>query len=265
MTTLDKMIGFVTIDPNYEPKYFNKEERLEVFLKLLDYYRENNFDELQEEYLQVVANKSYSNMSSIEMYNNFVFNHPMIVMLRMFIEQGLLTSDLKINSHVKKISLGEKIFERKSARELKIDEGVIFADGTLLKIDSKEAHKLGALWMFLNGRNLKKAIRYTDDCVHPEPIYTSMNEYADLGTNDVYITKQQAIALFNIHLAKSRSCVDFEHIIRNSKDLCITIEGTPEVRYENVKTLEKALGKEVFNAKNMLEQLRYEKTIFRDL
>lgn len=265
LTTLDKMIGFVTIEPDYEPQNFKKEERLHVFRAMLDYYRDNGFEELMQEYIRVCSAKSYSNFRSIDEYNNFTFNHPMIVMLTMFIEQGLLTNDLKINSHVRKEYLGKEIYDRKKARELKIDEGIIFADGTLLKIESKEAHKLGSLWMFLNGRNLKKAIRYTDDCLNPEPIFTTLNEYANIGTDGILLTREQAVAIFNIHLAKSRAHVSFEHIVRGSKDLCISIEGNPEIRYENAKTLENALGKDVFNRREILEQLRYEKTIYRDV
>lgn len=265
LTSLDKMIGFVTIDPNYEPQNFKKEDRKEVFLQMLKHYRENGFEELMHQYIKIRSLKSYTNFKSVEEYNSFVFNHPMIVMLTMFVEQNLLTENLEINSAARKVFLGDEIYDRTKARNLKIDEGIIFADGTLLKIKSKEAHKLGALWMFLNGRRLGKAIRYTDDCVHPEPIFTSLNEYAKLSTCDVTITKEQARAMYNIHLAKSGAKVPFVDIVRGSKDLCISIDGNPSVRYDNAKTLESALGKDVFNAKEILEQLRYESTIFRKI
>lgn len=256
LTSLDKMFGFVTIDTKYEPQNFKKEDRQKVFLNVLDYYRDNDFSDLMDEYIKLKGSKSYSNYQSVEMYNNFVFNHPMVVMLEMFIEQGLLTSDLKINSHVKKISLGEEVLNRSEAKKLQIEEGVIFTDGTLLKIESKEAHKIGALWLFLNGRKLEKAIRYTDDCIHPEPIFTSMNEYANIGKGEIRLTKQQSVALYNVHMAKSRSNVSFEHVLEMSTDLCISWDGNPEVRYHNVKTLECVLGEVIFNAKQELENLR---------
>jgi len=257
LTSLDKIFGFVSIDIKHRPKHFKAADRHKVFLKMLDYYRDNGFNELREEYIQCRANKSYTNFQTVEMYNNFVFNHPLIVMLEMFIEQGLLTRDLKINSHVKKINLGEEILDRATARNMKIEEGVIFADGTLLKIESKEAHKIAALWLFLNGKNLEQAIRYTDDCIHPDPIFTSMSEYVkNIDSSDIWLTGCQAVAIYNIHLSKSRPNISFEKILENSKDLCVAWDGTPEVRYENVKLLERVLGKEIFNARKVLEKLR---------
>lgn len=265
LTSLDKIYGCVTIDPSYEPTNFKKDDRATVFKELLEYYKNHEFKELQIEYFKLLSQKSYTNYRSIEMFNSFVFNHPMIVLITMFIEQGLLTMDLDINSHVKKLALGNSVFERTQARELKIEEGVIFADGTLLKIESKEAHKIGALWLFLNGKKLHKAIRYTDDCINPEPIFTSLNEYAELKSSDIVLTKEQAVAIYNIHLSRSRTHIGFEQILKGSKDLSITADGNPEVRYENVKTLERVLGKEVFCARELLEEFRYDKTVYRDV
>ena len=202
---------------------------------------------------------------SVKFNENIYKKMDMIVMIRMFIEQGLLTSELQINSDVKKLYLGKEVLDRQTARELKVDEGIIFADGTLLKIDSKEAHKIGALWLFLNGRKLRKAIRYTDDCIHPEPIFTSLKEYADIEADEIVLTKEQATAIYNIHLSKSRAKVSFYDIVAGSKSLCITSNGNPETRLANAKMLERVLGRDVFDYKEVLEQLRYDATIFRTI
>ena len=257
LTSLDEMNGRVVIDLDYEPKYFQKDERKIVFRELLNYYRENNFKELLDEYIMLLSRRSYSNLSSIGSCDNFAFNHPIVVMIYEFIGQGLITKDLEINPDIKLLKLGEEIYERKVARELKVGEGVVFADGTLMPIESKDAHKIATLWMILNGRNLRKAIRYTDDCIHPEPIFTSMNEYAKIGNGEIKVTAAQAMALYNIHLAKSRAQTSFTQILFNSADLCITAEGNPEIRYENLKMFERTLGLDVIKTRTVLEDLKY--------
>lgn len=261
LTSLDEMNGRAVIDLDYEPSFFKKEERKTVFYALLQFYRENNFNELLDEYISLLSRRSYSNLSSIGSCDNFAFNHPIVVMLYEFIGQGLLTRDLEINSDKKKIKLGEKVFERKEARELKVGEGVVFADGTLLTIESKDAHKIAGLWMLLNGRNLNKAIRYTDDCIHPEPIFTSMSEYVKLAKSKIVLTKEQAIALYNIHLAKSKCFVPFTQILFESKDLCITPHGNPEIRYANLKMFERVLGEDVIKTRTILEDIRCEEAM----
>ena len=262
LTSLDEMNGRVVIDLDYEPTHFKKEDRKTVFRELLSYYKENNFKDLLDEYIMLLSRRSYSSLSSIGSCDNFAFNHPIVVMIYEFIGQGLITKYLEINLDVKLLKLGENIYERKDARELKIGEGVVFADGTLMPIESKDAHKIATLWMILNGRNLKKAIRYTDDCIHPEPIFTSMNEYAKIGNGEIKITSQQAMALYNIHLAKSRAQVPFTQILFNSSDLCVTVDGNPEVRYENLKMLERTLGADVIKAREVLEDIKYGSAMF---
>lgn len=253
LTSMDEMFGRVVIDPNYEPRYFKKEERSKVFKEVLDYYRKNNFETLMNEFIEIKTNRTYTLYDN---YNNFVFNHPLVVMLYMFIEQGLLTRDLEINKDFKLIELGDEILELTKLKDLKISEGVIFADGKLMKIKSNEAHKIAALWLLLTGRNLSKAIRYTNDCINPEPIFTSMDEYAKLGNDAIVISDQQAIAIYNIYKAKSRSSYDFYSVLANSANLCVTCDGEPNIRYANVRTLERNLGKDIFCAKDILSSLK---------
>lgn len=253
LTSMDGMFGRGVIDPNYESSYYKKEERLEYFKKVLNYYRENNFEEMLREYINVKANRKLSTMYGE--YNNYTFNHPLVVMLSMFIEQGMLTRDLRFNPDMKLLDLSVEI-DRKKLRQLNITEGVIFADGKLLKVESSEAHKIAALWILLTGRNLRKAVRYTDDCIHPEPIFSSMDEYAKLGDGSIKITDAQARAMYNIHLAKSRRVDDFESVLGNSGDLCITPHGDPQIRYANCKTFENELGSELFSARKVLERLK---------
>ena len=259
LTTLDGMFGRGVIDTKKQPKHFDVSQRKEVFFEALKHFKENGFNELYEEYSNILKRKSYRNMDSINDYNNFTFNHPFVVMLYMFIEQGLLTRDLEPNPDLKLIKLGEEVLTVEKLKTMNISEGVIFADGTLMPIKSNEAHKIAALWMLLNGRSLHKAIRYTSDCIHPEPIYCSMSEYANLDTNTIMITKQQAIALYNIYListAKSTNKQSFAQVLENSTDLCVTVDGNAEVRYANAKTLERALGDDVFDAKEVLTDLK---------
>lgn len=259
LTTLDSVMGRGVIDITAKPKYFNAEERKEVFFKMMNHFKDNGFRELYEEYVNILKHKSYSNMDSIYTYNNFIFNHPFVVMLYMFIDQGLLTRDLEVNPDMKLVGLGEKVLEYSQLKNMNISEGVIFSDGALMPIKSNEAHKLAALWMFLNGKKLSKAIRYTTDCIHPEPIYSSMSEYANLPKDIISITEPQAIAIYNIYkLQASKSCnrVSFEQVLENSQNLCITSDGEPNVRYANAKMLERALGSEVFNARDILQDLK---------
>ena len=83
-----------------------------------------------------------------------------------------------------------------------------------------------------------------------------MDEYAKLGDGSIKITSAQARAMYNIHQAKSRKVDDFESVLANSMDLCITPHGDPEIRYANCKTFEYELGSEVFNARKVLERLK---------
>ena len=259
LTSLDEIHGRVMIDLNYNPTYFKKEERKEVFRALLEYYKGNNFKELLDEYIVLLSKRSYANFASIGNCNTFEFNHPIVVMIYEFIGQGLITKELEINSSIKKIELGNLLLTDKiKARELNIAEGVIFADGTLLRIESKDGHKIATLWMLLNGRSLGKAVRYTDDCIHPEPIFTSMNEYANLGDGSIIITEEQARAIYNIHMAKSNAYVDFKDILFNSTDLCIHANGNPEIRYINLKTFEKVLGDDIIKARTIIEDIRHQ-------
>ena len=259
LTTLDGVMGRGVIDINAQPKYFDASERTEVFFKMMNHFKDNGFRELYEEYVNILKHKSYRNMDSIYAYNNFIFNHPFVVMLYMFIDQGLLTKDLEVNPDLKIVNLGDKVLEYSQLKNMNISEGVIFKDGALMPIKSNEAHKLAALWMFLNGKKLSKAIRYTTDCIHPEPIYSSMSEYANLPKDTICITEQQAVAIYNIYkLQTSKSCnrVSFEQVLENSQNLCITTDGEASVRYANAKTLERALGEETFNAREVLQDLK---------
>lgn len=253
LTSLDGMFGRGVIDPKYKSTYYKQEERLEYFKKVLEYYKNNGFEDLLREYIQLKATRKVT--TKYGDYNNFTFNHPLVVMLYMFIEQGLLTRNLDFNPDLKLIDLSQEQDKQKS-KQLGIKEGVIFADGKLLSIESNEAHKIAALWILLTGRNLKKAIRYTDDCIHPEPIFSSMSEYAKLGDGNIIISSAQARAMYNIHQAKSRTGHDFESVLENSRDLCVTPSGDPEIKLANCKTFERELGSDVFNARKVLEQLK---------
>lgn len=253
LTSLDGMFGRGVIDPNYVSDFYKKEERLEYFKKVLEYYKNNGFEDLMREYTTLKATRKAS--AAYGDFNNFTFNHPLIVMLYMFIEQGLLTRELEFNPDLKLIDLSEEM-DKQKLKQLGIDEGVIFADGRLLRIKSNEAHKIAALWILLTGRNLRKAIRYTDDCINPEPIFSSMSEYAKLGDGNITISSAQARAMYNIHQAKSRRGYDFEYVLANSMDLCITPNGDPRTRLNNCKTFESELGSDVFSARKMLETLK---------
>jgi len=253
LTSLDGMFGRGVIDPNYQSTYYKKEERFDYFKKVLDYYKNNNFEEMLREYIKVKARRKAGTMYGE--YNNFTFNHPLVVMLSMFIEQGMLTRNLDFNPDVKLLDLSEEM-DQQQLKRLNVDEGVIFADGKLLKVESNEAHKIAALWILLTGRNLKKAVRYTDDCIHPEPIFSSMSEYAKLGDTSIIISSAQARAMYNIHQAKSRRGYDFETVLANSADICITPDGDPETRLANCKTFERELGRDEFNARKVLEDLK---------
>lgn len=254
LTTMDGMFGRGVIDLKIMPKHFKPEDRKEVFEQALKYYRENGFDELYEEYIMLMREKSYTNMISVDRYNNFTFNHPFIVMLYMFIEQKLLTKNLEYNSDKKLIRLGEGILPVTELKNMNISEGIIFADGTLMPIKSAEAHKIGSLWMLLNGKKIHKAIRYTTDCINPEPIFTSMSEYVKMDEGTVVITKSQASAIYNIH--KLKSTKSFIDVLLNSEDLCITPTGDPSIRWSNAKALEAVLGSEVFNAQEVVKDLK---------
>ena len=253
LTSLDGVFGRGVIDPNYQSSFYEKEERLEYFKKVLEYYKNNGFEELLGEYIELKATRKATTMYGN--YNNFIFNHPLIVMLYMFIEQGLLTRELDFNPDLKLIDLSTEI-DKQKLKDLKITEGVIFADGKLLRIESNEAHKIAALWILLTGRNLKKAVRYTNDCINPEPIFSSMSEYAKLGNGSIVISPEQARAMYNIHLAKSRRGHDFESILANSIDLCITHNGDPQIRLYNCRTLEGELGRDIFHARKVLEGIK---------
>jgi len=256
LTSLDSLYGRVIIDPNYEPRNFKPEERKDVFLAAIDYYKKNNFYELQEEYKELMARKTYSNLSSVQAVENFNFNHPFIVLLHLFIEQNLLTKDLEINPELRIINLGENILDFSTLKGKNITEGIIFKDGYLLPIKSNSAHKIGTLWTFLNGRKVNRAVRYTSDSIHPEPVFCSMSEYVKMPEDTILITKEQAVAMYNIHKRKSR--LSFEQVLQTSDNLCITPKGNPEIRYANAKTLQEALGVEIFNAKDVLSRLKSE-------
>lgn len=258
LTTLDEMYGRVIIDPQMKPKYFKPEERKEAFKEVLRQFKQNGFDELYNQFLDLYRNKLSYGYKTMDNFNNFAFNHPLVAMLHMFIEQGLITRDLEYGDRAKIINLGEKILTYDELKSYKISEGIIFADGTLLRILSSEAHKIGALWMFLNGRTMSKAVRYTTDCLNPEPIFLSMGEYAVLENNEVLITTEQAYALYNIYQATcvGRNVLTFEQVIQNSTDLCVTPNGNCDVRLANATKLERALGEDIFNKRKVFEELR---------
>lgn len=259
LTTLDEMFGRVVIDPSIKPQFFKPEERKEAFLEVLKQFKENGFYELYDEYCEILKHKTYSSFKNMDRFKNFTFNHPLVVMLHMFIEQGLLTKDLEYGDQMKCVNLGEKVYSKEELEQLSVSEGIIFADGTLLRIFSNEAHKIGALWMFLNGRRLFKAIRFTTDCINPEPIFLSMGEYAKLDSNNVKISEEQAYAIYNIYrsISLKKRCKPFLDVLETSTDLCITSNTDAQIRYSNAKTLQRCLGEEIFNAKEVLEDLKF--------
>ena len=260
LTTLDSLYSRVLIDIDYKTKYFKPEERKEVFLAAIDYYREHDFFKLQDEYKNLLSKKTYSNLNSLQAVENFNFNHPFVVLLHQFIEQNLLTKDLKINPDLRIINLGERVMDYKELKGKNITEGIIFKDGYLLPIKSNTAHKIGTLWTFLNGRKVIKAVRYTSDCIHPDPVFCSMSEYVKMPEDTIRITEEQAIAMYNIHLLKSNS--SFEKVLSTSDNLCITPSGDAAIRYDNAKTFQNALGKEIFDAKEIVSNLRSESFLY---
>jgi len=259
LTTLDEMFGRVIIDPSIKPTLFKAEERKEAFLEVLKQFKENGFYELYDEYCEILEHKTYRTFSNMNKFNNFTFNHPLVVMLHMFIEQGLLTKDLEYGENMKCINLGEKIMTKQELEDVRVSEGILFADGTLLRIFSNEAHKIGALWMFLNGRRLFKAIRYTTDCINPEPIFLGMGEYAKLNDNHVSISYEQAFAIYNIYraIAIKHKVKPFLDVLETSTDLCITSNTDAQIRYRNARVLQNCLGEEIFNAREVLEDLKF--------
>lgn len=260
LTSLDSLQGRVVIDPNYKPKFFEAEQRKEVFLAAIKHFKEHGFYDLMEEYKTLLSNKTYSNMFSIQALENFNFNHPFVVLLYMFIEQDLLTSNLEINPNIKIINLGEEIMDYSELKDKNITEGIIFKDGNLLPIKSNSAHKIGTLWTFLNGRKVDKAVRYTSDCIHPDPIFSSLSEYVKMDDNTIKITHEQAVAMYNIYKLKSQ--LTFEQVLENSADICITPTGDPAIRYENAKKFESALGKDIFDSKEILSRLKSESYLY---
>jgi hypothetical protein len=260
LTTLDSLLSRVLIDINYETKYFKPEERKDVFLAAIKYYKEHNFFELQEEYKYLLSKKTYSNLNSVQAVENFNFNHPFVVLLHQFIEQNLLTNDLEINPELRIINLGERVMNYNELKGKNITEGIIFKDGYLLPIKSNSAHKIGTLWTFLNGRKVIKAVRYTSDCIHPDPIFCSMSEYVKMPQDTIKVTEEQAIAMYNIHQLKSNS--SFEQVLSKCDNLCITPTGDSAIRYDNAKTFQNALGKEIFDAKEIVSNLRSESFLY---
>jgi len=160
--------------------------------------------------------------------------------------------DIKIKLRL--INLGEEIMEYAELKDKNITEGIIFKDGNLLPIKSNSAHKIGTLWTFLNGRKVDKAVRYTSDCIHPDPIFSSLSEYVKMDDNTIKITHEQAVAMYNIYKLKSQ--LTFEQVLENSADICITPTGDPAIRYENAKKFESALGKDIFDSKDVLLRLK---------
>ena len=81
-----------------------------------------------------------------------------------------------------------------------------------------------------------------------------MSEYIIMPENSIYITEEQAIAIYNIHQVKSTK--SFQEVLENSGDLCITCDGDPNVRLANAKILQKALGEDIFDAREVLKDLK---------
>ena len=254
LTTMNEFDGRDIIDVEYQNKYFDKKDIKTVFQQYLEYFKQNGFEQLCEQYIDISTNRSYRNMSSIHAYNNFKFNHPMVAMSYMFIEYGFLTRELQYNPDRLLIPLGAEVLPKTKLRDMNISEGIIFDDGTLMPIKSNKAHKIGALWVFLNNKSVKRMVRYTSDCINPEPIYTSLSEYVKMSHDNICITEEQAIAMYNIHTLKSTK--DFESVLENSRDVCITYDGDADIRLKNAKTFERALGKDVFDCKEVLYNLK---------
>ncbi len=262
LTTMEELFRRnAKINPELHKGKIAPEELPQMFKAALQYVKDNGFDELYEEYLSIKSTGIRRSVSIMNVYDNFVFNHPLVTLVALFIELGFLTKELQINVDRPQIKLGDNVLSFDEAKKSALAEGVILKDGTLIPIKSIQGHRLGALWVYLNNLDYQSAIRHTNDCISTDPIFSSLSDYIVMP-DEMYISQPQAKAMYNIHLANSRGKTTFKSVLENSRDIAIVPGANRRIRNYNAGILESALGEEIFNKATTLNELRSDDYLF---
>lgn len=189
-------------------------------------------------------------------YAQFVEKHPLVELLGKFIDCGFLDEKLNFNDYPL-IDLGTEILDSKTLGRLKIKEGLILRDGRLFPVNSSEAHRLGCMWLYLNGYRVEDMVRYTSDYFDGTPVFSSTSDYIERPSNEIVLFTSQAIALYNIFKAKCPTR-DFCQAIQTYTDLGLIPFANPQLKIENAKVFETALGDDIFDRLKVLKEIKDE-------
>ncbi|MBR2909937.1 MAG: hypothetical protein IKC11_06335 [Clostridia bacterium] len=235
----------------FKPKILHSEGNKIAFDDVLEYFKGADFDE----FFSLLDQRKDSDTESIKVYNDYVQEHPMIELLGKFIRAKFLDLDFNYKENYL-ISLGDELFEKEELRGLDIREGIILRDGGFLPVASKEAHRLGSIWLYVHGYRLETMVRYTSDYMK-EPYFSSMVDYVDMSSNAIAFSTSQAVAMCNILTAKCRR-LNFQEKFCEFTDLCLMPGADSYSMINNAMKLEDVLGKDVFDAHQVITDIRQE-------
>ena len=235
----------------FKPKILHGEGNKIPFDEVLKYFKGVDFSEFD----ALLDARKDSDLESVRAYNDYVKAHPMIELLGKFIRAKFLDKDFNYKENYF-VSMGDELLEKEELRGFDIREGIILRNGDFLPVPSKEAHRLGSIWLYIHGYRLENMVRYTSDYLK-EPYFSSMSDYVDMPNNTIGFSYAQAVTMCNILIAKCRN-VNFKEKFCDFTDLCLMPGADSYSMINNAKKLESVLGANVFDAHEVLTDIRQE-------
>ena len=243
------LTGIVT--DGFKPKIMHAEGNKIPFDDVLRFYKGTDFTE----FFNLLYNRRDVDSESVGRYNDYVKQHPMIELLGKFIQAKFLDHDFNYKENYL-IDLGEELYDNKYLSKLDIREGIILRKGQFLPVASKEAHRLGSIWLYIHGYRLESMVRYTSN-YDKEPYFSSMSDYVDMADNAIAFTYAQGVAMCNILRAKSR-CVNYQEKFSEFTDLCLMPGADSYTMMNNARKLEDVLGKDIYDSHQVIVDIRQE-------
>lgn len=235
----------------FKPRIFPAEGNKIGFDEVLEYYKGTDFDE----FLELYRKRKDSDLQSVKAYNDYVYEHPMHELLGKFIMAGFLDHQFNYKENYF-VSLGDELLEDGELAGLGIREGIILRNGDFLPVKSKEAHRLGSLWLFLHGYRLERMVRYTSD-YDGKPYFSSMRDYVYMPNNAIAVSYAQAVAMCNILKAKCNN-INYQDKFCEFTDLCLMPGADSYTMMNNAQKLQEVLGSDRFNAHEVITNIRKE-------